>query len=149
MGKLNISGRRPEGSELMALYIDEPQTDKIFKMHKITPRRYEGATGDGTLDLIGFDVDASDTSKLKFWLINQRPPVGVDGKYLDAAKVGDNVTVEVFEYAKGQRTMSHVKTISDSNIYSGNGLALLGDGSFMLTNDHSAKGTSNSPQVEE
>ena len=57
MSRLNISGRRPGGSELMALNIDSPGEDGRFDMHNIKPVGYEGATGDGTLDLVGFDVE--------------------------------------------------------------------------------------------
>ncbi|KAF2471877.1 uncharacterized protein BDR25DRAFT_163325, partial [Lindgomyces ingoldianus] len=52
---------------------------------------------------------------------------------------GDNVTVDVFEYKIGEKSMDHVKTVTDWNVYSADGLALLGDGAFVLTNDHSAK----------
>jgi hypothetical protein len=139
MGRLNISGRRPEGSELMALYIDEAAKDGFFRMHKIAPTGYSGATGDGTLDLIGFDAQALKNERLRIWLINQRPPVDEQGQYLDATKTGDNVTVDIFEHVRGETTMKHIRTIADPEIYSANGIVGLEDGSFFLSNDHTAK----------
>jgi hypothetical protein len=144
MGRLNISGRRLEGSELMALYIDEPAKGDSFRMHKIAPTGYSGATGDGTLDLIGFDAQDLENSKLQIWLINQRPPIDEQGQYLDATKVGANVTVDVFEHVKGEKTMKHVKTVADSEVYSANSIARLEDGSFVVSNDHTAKGKQSS-----
>ncbi|KAH7121299.1 hypothetical protein B0J11DRAFT_590347 [Dendryphion nanum] len=138
MSKFNISGRRPQGSELIAIYIDEPRHDG-FRSQKLAPEGYSGAAGDGTLDLIGFDVQKISSSTLRFWLINQRPPVDTGGKYLDATRVGDNVTVDVFDYVRDSKVIKHVKTVSDKHIYSGNGLAVVGDDEFVISNDHSGK----------
>ncbi|RDL37023.1 uncharacterized protein BP5553_04456 [Venustampulla echinocandica] len=80
--------RRPCWSELMALNIDSPGEDSFFGMHSIKPVGYGGATGDGTLDLVGFDVEIVDERTLRFWLINQRPPVDANKKYLDPKKIG-------------------------------------------------------------
>ncbi|PSN65490.1 hypothetical protein BS50DRAFT_575481 [Corynespora cassiicola Philippines] len=138
MSKFNLSGRRTEGSELMAIYIDHP-IEEGFRMHKITPISYKGTAGDTRLDLVGFDAEKKGNSRLRFWLINQRPPVDTKGNYLDATKIGVNGTVDVFEYTKGATEMKHVKTVFDQNIYSGNKLALIGNDDFVLTNDHSGK----------
>jgi hypothetical protein len=111
-------------------------------MHSIRPRGYEGATGEPTLDFVGFDIDASKKDTLDFWLINHRPPVDAGKRHLDAAKIGSNVSVEVFNYAKGAREMRHLKTISHLHIHSANNLALTGKGGFTVSNDHSSKGRS-------
>lgn len=140
MNKFNISGRRPEGSQLMAIYIDQPTQDDFLYMHPIIPKGYAGALGDSKLDLIGFDAAKIIGSRLQFWLINQRPPVGIDGRAAHAPTTGANVTVEVFAYGKGAKEMVHIKTIANRDIYSGNGIALTEDGGFLLTNDHSGKG---------
>ena len=142
MSRLNISGRRPGGSELMALNIDSPGEDGRFDMHNIKPVGYEGATGDGTLDLVGFDVQIVDTNTLRFWLINQRPPVDANKNYLNAPKIGANATIDVFELKRGETKMAHIKTVADPAIYSPNGIAVQGDGSFFTSNDHSGKGKS-------
>lgn len=143
MSRLNISGRRPGGSELMALNIDSPGEDGLFGLHSITPIGYDGASGDGTLDLVGFDVEVVDQTALRFWLINQRPPVDENRNYLDARKIGANATIDVFELKRGQPKMVHVKTVADPAIYSPNGIAFAGDGSFFVSNDHSGKGKLN------
>lgn len=62
---------------------------------------YDGATGDGTLDHLGFDVETMSGSRLRFLTINYRPPVDQDQKYLDAVKLGANATVEVLEMVRG------------------------------------------------
>lgn len=123
----------------MAIRIDESTSDGQFRMHSIRPQNYEGATGDSTLDLLGFDVNAKRKDALEFWLINQRPPVDAQKKYVDATKIGSNVTIEVFNYAKGAQQMEHVKTILHPEIYSPNMIALTKKGGFVVTNDHSSK----------
>jgi hypothetical protein len=139
LSKYNVSGRRSQGSELLAIYIDEPTSDGHFRMHSIQPKGYDGATGDSTLDFVGFDVDASKEDALEFWFVNHRPPVDAQKKLLDATKIGSNVSIEVFSYSKGARHMRHVKTISDSYIHSANKVALTGTGGFVVSNDHSNK----------
>ncbi|KAJ4296763.1 hypothetical protein N0V90_006811 [Kalmusia sp. IMI 367209] len=131
LSKYNVSGRRLQGSELMAIYIDEPTSDDQFRMYSIKPRGYKGATGDITMDLVGFDVDASKKDKLDFWLINHRPPVDDKKQYLDATKIGSNVSIEVFSYSKGTLEMRHMKTISHPQIYAANNLALTSNGGFV------------------
>lgn len=88
MSKLNVSGRRPGGDYVSVLDIDEPGADGLFGLRQLKLRGYEGATGDGSLDLHGFDVEILDGSTLRFWMINHRPPVDGDGRYLDAVKLG-------------------------------------------------------------
>jgi len=146
MSRLNISGRRTGGSKLMALNIDSPGTDGLYGAHSIETANYEGATGDGTLDLVGFDAEIVNPATLRFWLINQRPPVDQYRNYLDATKIGANATIDVFELKRGEKTMVHVKTVADQAIYSPNGITLMGDDSFVISNDHSGKGKSISPR---
>lgn len=137
LGRFNIFGRRTQGSELMAIYIDEPTTGDQFRMHKIEPRGYQGAIGDGTLDTVGFDVENRTSSGLRFYLTDHRPPVSDKGEYLDATKLGSNATIEVFDYKKGSKHMQHLKTFASRKIHSANKLALTGDGGFFVSNDHS------------
>ncbi|CAI6339826.1 unnamed protein product [Periconia digitata] len=139
LSKYNISGRRPGGSQLISIKIDEPTVDGFFPMRSVGKRGYKGVTGDQSLDLIGFDVDNSVPGELRFWLINQRPPVDTENNFLDASKVGANVTVDVFSLKKRSKYMNHLQTIVHSSVYSANNLALMGDGTFVLTNDHSGK----------
>lgn len=111
-------------------------------MQIIRPEGYEGATGDSTLDLVGFDVDAGKKDVLEFWLVNHRPPVDAQKRYVDATKIGSNVSIEVFSYVKGAGEMQHLRTITHPQIHSANKLALTGDGGFVVSNDHSSKGQS-------
>lgn len=140
IGVLNVSGRRAGGSELMTLNVDSPGTDGMYGMHSIKPEGYDGATGDGTLDLLGFDVEVVDAATLRFWFINHRPPVDADRKYLDATKIGANSTIDVFELKRGKDKMAHIKTVADPEVKTPNNIAVMKDGSFVVTNDHSAKG---------
>ncbi|KAE9372007.1 calcium-dependent phosphotriesterase [Stipitochalara longipes BDJ] len=139
IASFNISGRRPGGSELMALNIDAPGTDGLFGMHSIKSVGYDGATGDRTLDLLGFDVENVDAATLRFWFVNHRPPVDANKNYLDATKVGANSTIDVFDLKRGKDEMVHVKTVLDPEIKTPNNIAVMSDGSFVVTNDHSSK----------
>ena len=140
MSKLNVSGRTPGGDYVSVLNIDNPGTDGLFGLHQLKPTGYAGATGDGTLDLHGFDVEVLSDEKLRFWMINHRPPVDSDEKYLDAVELGANSTVEVFEVTRRSNEMVHVKTITDIAIDTPNKLAATGDDGFVMTNDKSSKG---------
>jgi hypothetical protein len=101
---------------------------------------YEGATGEGTPDTLGFDVEIVDTAKLRFWLINLRPPVDANRNYFDARKIGANSTIDVFDLKRGKDVMVHVKTVAGPAIWTRNSIAAMGDGSFVTTNYYSAKG---------
>jgi len=140
IASFNVSGRRPGGSELMALNIDAPGTDGLFGMHGIKSVGYDGATGDGTLDMLGFDVESVDAATLRFWFVNHRPSVDADKKLLDATVVGANSTIDVFDLKRGKDEMAHVKTVSDPEVKTPNNIAVMPDGSFVVTNDHSSKG---------
>lgn len=69
------------------------------------------------LDLHGFDVKALDDSRLRFWMINHRPPVDEKNIVLDANKLGANSTIEVFEVTRGSREMIHISTIPIMKIW--------------------------------
>ncbi|KAF2188074.1 serum paraoxonase/arylesteras-like protein [Zopfia rhizophila CBS 207.26] len=139
LSKLNSSRRRPQGSELMAIYIDEPRKEGGFRMHRIQPTLYGSESGASHLDLLGFDTEAVDSSTLRFWLINQRPPYDAKGKLLNAREYGANSTVEVYEYRKRDKKMKHVKTVADRAIYSPANIALMGADNFVISNDRSSK----------
>ena len=145
VSKLNVSGRTPGGDYVSVLNIDDPGTDGLFGLHQLKPTGYIGAIGDGTLDLHGFDVEVVNSEKLRFWMINHRPPVDADKRYLDATKVGANSTVEVFEVTRGSDEMVHIKTIADKAIDTPNKLAATGNGGFVMTNDKSSKGRKLNP----
>ncbi|RMZ70047.1 serum paraoxonase arylesterase [Pyrenophora seminiperda CCB06] len=142
MKDVNVTGRRPGGSELLALDIDNPGDDGLFNFRAIKPvGHYVGATGNSDLDLLGYDAEILDDGTTRFYFINQRPPVGIYNKIIDASKIGANSTIEIFEMKKGQDNMQHVRTIFSNEIWTPNRVAALGDksGAFLVTNDHSVK----------
>lgn len=135
--RFNVSGRRPGGSDLMALYIDQPRKGGLFKMHSIQPTKYGSAPGDGRLDLAGFDVQAVDSYTLRFWLLNQRPLYDSKGK-IDTINVGINTTVDVYEHRRGDKKMAFVANSWSPTLYSANKIAWMGSNNFVVVNDRSA-----------
>jgi hypothetical protein len=141
MKNVNGNGRRPGGSELIALDIDDPGVDGLFNMRFIKPIGYRGVTGNSDLDLLGFDVQVLDDNTMRFYFVNQRPPVGAFNNILDATNIGANSTIEIFETRKGEEAMRHVRTIWTDQIWTPNRVAAVGDdsGALLVTNDHSVK----------
>lgn len=140
LSRLNASGRASDGDYVSILHIDEPGDDGLFGLSQLKPIGVEFATEKEILGLHGFDVEATDDSKLKFWLINHRAPVDANEKLLDAAKLGANSTVEEFEVVRGSNEMRRISTVANGLIATPNKLAATGDGGFLITNDHSGKG---------
>lgn len=142
MKDVNVTGRRPGGSELIVLDIDEPGVDGFYNLRGIKPiGHYRGATGNSDLDLLGFDAHVLDDNTIRFYMVNQRPPVGAFNNIIDASKSGANSTIEIFEMRTGQEQMRHVRTIFSNEIWTPNRVSALADGSggFLVTNDHSVK----------
>jgi hypothetical protein len=139
MSRLNHSSRRPGGSELIALDIDNPGADGLFNLRGIKPVDYVSATGDASLDLLGFDAEIIDADTIHFYLINERPPVDYQHNPIDATKTGINATVDVFEYKKGALEMKHLRTVFSPHVYSPNNVAAVGGGAFVVSNDHSKR----------
>lgn len=122
------------------LKIDEPGEDGLFGLHILKTVGYKGLTSSAeTLDLHGFDVEALDDSRLRFWMVNHRPPVDEKNIALDANKLGANSTIEVFEVTRGSSEMIHVSTISNEVIATPNKVAAVGDGGVLISNDHNIK----------
>lgn len=136
---LRLNSSRPGGDHVSVLKIDEPGEDGLFGLHILKTVRYKGVTSAGSLDVHGFDVEALDDSRLRFWMINHRPPVDVKNKVLDANRLGANSTIEVFEVTRGSSEMIHIRTISNEVISTPNKVAAVGDGGVLITNDHNTK----------
>jgi arylesterase/paraoxonase len=138
--KLNASGRF---SDDRVAIIDTRAPGPVSKrISWMTTPGFNGNHGDGVLVLHGIDIkaDASETPKLKFLLVNHRPPMDPEtGSLLDAKKIGGNSTIEVFEAVLRETTMNHVKTYFDPVIDTPNEVAWVSDDSFVFTNDHNAK----------
>jgi hypothetical protein len=60
---------------------------------------------DKDIDLSGFDVEVISNSRLRFWMVNNRPAVDKVGNFLKTTKVGANCTIEVFEHAHGSENL--------------------------------------------
>lgn len=136
-------GRKAGGDHVSVLSIDLPGADGLFGLRQLRPIDYVGSTGTGELSLHGFDVEVVNDGKLRFWMINHQPPVDKENgnrTFLNAYGHGANSTVELFDVIRGEEEMQHVKTIANEAIDTPNNLAATGDGGFLVTNDHSAKG---------
>jgi hypothetical protein len=138
-GRLNQSSRQSGGSGLVALDIDSSRADDLVNVRSIKPIDYVGATGDDSLDLLGFDAEVIDASTLQFYLINERPPVDYRLDPIDATRTGVNFTIEVFEYKRGEEQMKHLRTVFAPDVYSPNNVAAVGNGAFVISNDHSQR----------
>lgn len=140
--RYNPSARRFT-DHVAVLNIDERGPDGLYSLHELrVVGDYQGPDGGQELDLHGFDVEVLKDGRLRFYMINHRPPMDAStGKQLSAKKYGANSTVEVFELQRGSTEWKYIKTIADNAIATPNKLAVTGDGGFLITNDHSAKGT--------
>lgn len=127
---------------MVALNIDSPGADGLFGMQALeVTGGYSSAEGGKNLDLHGFDVEVLSKSRLRFWLINHRPPYdAATGEPMDATKVGANSTVEVFELTRGERKLEFVKTVAEEAVFTPNNIAADGVGGFTVTNDNVHKG---------
>ncbi|EAU32478.1 predicted protein [Aspergillus terreus NIH2624] len=132
---------------LAVLDIDQPGADGLYGVRAVPFRGQNGEPHE--LDLHGFDVRAIDNGRrLRFWLINHRPPLDASGEPVqDATKTGANSTIEVYDLDVSRRGrdghLVHVKTIASDSIVSPNNLVVVDDdedrGAFLFTNDHSDK----------
>lgn len=150
MDRFNTSGRKAGGDHVSVLSIDSPGDDGLFGLRQMKPIDYVGSTGGGELYFHGFDVEVLNDRELRFWMINHQPAVhGEDGKMTlaNAYQHGANSTCEVFDVIRGGEAMQHVMTIANEAINTPNNLAATGDGGFLFTNDHSAKGKHHCPHL--
>lgn len=138
MDHLNVSGR---GVKDRLVVLDARGTGSLeSRMRSLQPENFSGTNGDGILNLHGFDIWEDSKQTLHILLINHRPPLDpVTGKLLDAAVVGANSTIELFETTSGASSMRHVKTYHHDSIQTPNRVAWVSDEEFVFTNDHSAK----------
>jgi hypothetical protein len=61
--------------------------------------------GGKDIDLSGFDIEVISNSRLRFWMVNNRPTVNKVGNFLEATKFGANCTIEVFEHAHSSENL--------------------------------------------
>ncbi|KAF2279434.1 uncharacterized protein EI97DRAFT_412468 [Westerdykella ornata] len=122
----------------MAIYIDEPRKDGLFRMHRIRPSGYGPQPGDGHLDVIAMDAQVVDSTTTRFWLLNQRPLYDAKGN-VDKSRVGANITIDVYEHRKHDKQMTHVATSWSPTLHSANKIALMGGNNFVVSNQRSAQ----------
>ncbi|KAJ5267271.1 calcium-dependent phosphotriesterase [Penicillium angulare] len=130
----NISARS-RTDHIAVIDVDQPGSNGLYGLCHLNIGGYQD-----DLDLHGFDVRKVD-GRLRFWLINHRPPVDhVTGEFLEALVVGANSTVEIFDLDETSNTLGHFKTVASEAILTPNGLAVEEDGlGFVVTNDHNTK----------
>lgn len=136
ISRLDVSGRRPTGSEIIAFDIDSIAPNGFFSMRSIRPVGAFGARGDAVLDTVGFTAEFVDDSTIRFYFPNVAP---YHGTYFDATELGANATLEIFEYKRGNDEMKHLRTVQSPAIWSPNRPAAVGGGAFLVTNDHGVK----------
>ncbi|KAJ5256799.1 calcium-dependent phosphotriesterase [Penicillium angulare] len=131
----NVSAR-DRADHISVIDIDQPGSEGMYGLRHLKI----GSGYQGDLDLHGFDVRKVG-NRLRFWLINHRPPVSPEtGEPMNASKVGANSTIEIFDLDSTSETLEHVKTIVSDAIITPNDLAVDEDGvGFAVTNDHTAK----------
>ena len=137
MGHLNASAR---GLTDRVAVLDTRGDGPLASRLQWLNHNFSGIRGDSTLNLHGLDIREDSEHVLHILLVNHRPPFDpITGQPLDAAKVGANSTIELFETAEGSETMRHVKTFAHDSIQTPNDVAWVSEESFVFTNDHSSK----------
>ena len=125
---------------MSVLKIDQPGDDGFYGLHQLEVNgKYRSAIGGKDLSVVGFDIEVVAKDRLRFWMVNHQPHVDLEGKLLDATKLGANSTVEVFELTRGSTKWEHLQTIFSDAVFTPNNIAAVGDGSFLVTNDHDNK----------
>lgn len=107
---------------------------KTFEIRKL---EFSGVDGDFGFSSHGMDIvpSALDPSELFVYLINHRPPKGVDARLSGADSV-----VEIFKHRLGNNKLTHVSTVESPLMIAPNDLTGSDDGNdFYFTNDHGHK----------
>ena len=95
MNQIEITARRPAGTDFLALSIDEPLQNDSFPIVNIGTSGYTSNHGDSSLDLLGFDAEIVSDDIVHFYFVNHRPPIDAEGKIVaDARKTGANSTID-------------------------------------------------------
>ena len=125
---------------MSVLNIDEPGPDGLYGLHQLKiAGNYKSSSNGKDIDLISLDVEVLPDSRLRFYLINLRPPIDEAGKPLVASKVGANSTIEIFEHTRGSQDLEYIKTVSSDLVFAPNNLVADGNGGFFVTNDRDVK----------
>lgn len=126
---------------MTVLNIDEPGDDGLFGVQRLSRGDYRGPMGDGSLDMVGIATEDLGGDLLRFYIINNAPPVDENFEYVDPEKAGGaNNSVQIFEHVRGEKDMKFEYAIESDVIQTPNRLALTDEGGLVITNDHTAKG---------
>ncbi|KAF1354291.1 calcium-dependent phosphotriesterase [Lizonia empirigonia] len=84
ISRLDVSGRRPTGSEIVAFDIDSIAPNGFFSIRSIRPVGAFGARGDAVLDTVGFTAEPVVDSTIRFYFPNfpNRPAAVGGGAFL-------------------------------------------------------------------
>lgn len=124
--RLNATGA---SQDYIATY--DTKTSEIRKL------KFAGVDDDFGFSSHGMDIvpSALDPSELFVYLINHRPPKGVDARLSGADSV-----VEIFKHKLGDTKLTHVSTVASPLMIAPNDLVGSDDGNnFYFTNDHGQK----------
>jgi hypothetical protein len=137
--KFNASGRGLT-DHVSVLNLDDPNQDGFYGLRTLDiTGGYRSSAGNKVIDVHGFDIEVLSATRLRFWMINHRPPVDNAGNLLDTKIYGANSTIEVFEHTRGSTTLEYIKTIISDAVFTPNNLVATGDGGVLITNDHNSK----------
>lgn len=136
MGHNNATGRYMKEA-IVALDIDKPAGEG-FQQRVLKTPGFRGTAGEGALH--GLAVSGRKipgTSKIQFYVVNNKPAVAADESGAVSEVTGLNATIELFEHENGSSDMKFVRTFAHELIATPNNIALLPDDSgFYFTNDH-------------
>ncbi|KAF5351735.1 hypothetical protein D9756_007674 [Leucocoprinus leucothites] len=121
----------PAGASQDYVAIYDPKTTKITKL------KLSGVDDGFDFSSHGMDVvpSASNPSELFVYLVNHRPPKG-----LDARQWGADSVLEIFKHKIGDDKLTHIKTIQSSLMIAPNDVVGSDDGtSLYFTNDNGQK----------
>lgn len=137
--KYDLSPR--DGNDHISVFtIDTPGPSGLYNLRTLAiTGDYVSSTGGKEIDVHGLDIERISETRLRFWMINHRPPIDENGKALDGNVVGANSTIEVFEHEIGGEALEWVRTISSEAVETPNNLVATGDGGVLITNDHTSK----------
>ena len=140
--RYNVSARDLK-DHVAVLNIDEEGEDGFFGVHELeVTGNYKSSSGGKDMDFVGIEIEDLGNGRLRFFLVNYRPPVDGQGNVLDAkkiGKVGANATIETFELARGSTKLEHVKTVLSDAVFMPNNIAATGDGGFVVSNCRDSK----------
>ncbi|KAF9449175.1 serum paraoxonase/arylesterase [Macrolepiota fuliginosa MF-IS2] len=120
-----------EGASKDYIAIYEPETSKITKLKFTGHKNSQGFSSHG-MDVV---PSASNPSESFVYIVNHRPPIGVD-----PVTTGADSVLEIFKHTSGSDELTHIKTFESPLIITPNDVVGSDDGqSLYFTNDNGRK----------